>query len=91
MTAPVTLSPQLLGLLQTVQAVRQCQAAAPASELPSPCVGVCRIDPDTGLCQGCWRQLDEIARWRDLGRTARLAVWDQVQARMAAHFRTDAR
>jgi predicted Fe-S protein YdhL (DUF1289 family) len=30
---------------------------------PSPCIGVCRIDRDTGWCEGCWRTLDEIADW----------------------------
>lgn len=29
----------------------------------SPCIDVCRIDPDTGLCAGCLRTLDEIAGW----------------------------
>lgn len=29
----------------------------------SPCVGVCRIDRETGWCEGCWRTLDEIADW----------------------------
>lgn len=28
----------------------------------SPCTGVCRMGAD-GLCQGCRRTLDEIARW----------------------------
>lgn len=32
----------------------------------SPCINACRMDPVTGLCQGCLRTLDEIARW---GRT----------------------
>jgi len=29
----------------------------------SPCNGVCRIDPPTGLCAGCSRTLAEIAAW----------------------------
>ncbi|WP_375403313.1 DUF1289 domain-containing protein [uncultured Sphingomonas sp.] len=28
----------------------------------SPCIGTCRID-EAGLCEGCARTLDEIARW----------------------------
>lgn len=28
----------------------------------TPCVGICRLDPG-GLCEGCRRSLDEIARW----------------------------
>jgi predicted Fe-S protein YdhL (DUF1289 family) len=30
---------------------------------PSPCIGVCRIDQDTGWCRGCRRTLGEIADW----------------------------
>jgi predicted Fe-S protein YdhL (DUF1289 family) len=31
--------------------------------MESPCIKVCVIEPQTGLCQGCGRSLDEIARW----------------------------
>lgn len=29
----------------------------------SPCINVCRMNPVTGLCEGCLRTLDEIAIW----------------------------
>ena len=32
-------------------------------EPDSPCVKVCVIHPETGLCLGCGRSADEIARW----------------------------
>jgi predicted Fe-S protein YdhL (DUF1289 family) len=28
----------------------------------TPCIGICRLGPD-GLCEGCLRTSDEIARW----------------------------
>jgi predicted Fe-S protein YdhL (DUF1289 family) len=31
--------------------------------VPSPCIDVCRMDPNSGLCEGCLRTLDEIAGW----------------------------
>ena len=31
--------------------------------IQSPCINVCVIDAGTGLCAGCGRSLDEIARW----------------------------
>jgi uncharacterized protein len=31
--------------------------------IQSPCINVCVIDAGTGLCTGCSRSLDEIARW----------------------------
>lgn len=30
---------------------------------PSPCTGVCRIEPASGECEGCRRTLIEIADW----------------------------
>jgi uncharacterized protein len=29
----------------------------------SPCIKVCQMDPVRGVCIGCCRTLDEIARW----------------------------
>lgn len=49
--------------------------------VPSPCVGVCRIAPASGVCEGCWRTLDEIAAWGSLPDAARRAIWLQLPAR----------
>jgi predicted Fe-S protein YdhL (DUF1289 family) len=32
---------------------------------PSPCINVCVLEAD-GLCRGCLRTLDEIARWMSM-------------------------
>jgi predicted Fe-S protein YdhL (DUF1289 family) len=29
----------------------------------TPCIKVCQMDPRRGICLGCKRSLDEIARW----------------------------
>jgi uncharacterized protein len=34
--------------------------------MKSPCVKVCQMDPRRGLCMGCGRTLDEIARWAQM-------------------------
>src|SRR5215813_12029772 len=34
-----------------------------ASGPPSPCVSICRLDDETGLCVGCLRNIDEIRDW----------------------------
>ena len=39
---------------------------ARAEEVPSPCVQICIIEPEDGLCVGCARTLDEIAGWVNL-------------------------
>jgi predicted Fe-S protein YdhL (DUF1289 family) len=33
------------------------------TSLETPCVNVCLLDAETGLCIGCGRTVDEIARW----------------------------
>lgn len=40
----------------------------------SPCNSVCRIDARTGLCEGCYRTLDEIAAWSAMDDAQKLAV-----------------
>ena len=40
----------------------------------SPCTGVCRIEPATGWCAGCWRSLAEIAAWQAMPALDKWAV-----------------
>ncbi|CAM3370437.1 DUF1289 domain-containing protein [Paracoccus nototheniae] len=49
----------------------------------SPCIKLCRIDPVSDLCLGCWRRLDEIAAWGTMTPEARRAVMAELPARMA--------
>lgn len=48
---------------------------------PSPCNQVCRIDPDTGLCLGCKRTLEEIAEWPILSRFDKLKLLEELKTR----------
>lgn len=59
----------------------------PADDIPSPCIGVCRLDPAGETCEGCLRTVDEIARWSGARPAERLAILRAVDARRA---RTDA-
>jgi len=34
-----------------------------AGPIESPCVDLCVIDAESGLCEGCGRSLEEIAEW----------------------------
>jgi len=52
--------------------------------LESPCIGVCTIVPESGLCRGCRRTIDEIANWRAMDRTERAHVLVACEARRAA-------
>ncbi|MBC7993344.1 MAG: DUF1289 domain-containing protein [Rhizobacter sp.] len=56
----------------------------PAATIPSPCVDVCRMHAASGLCEGCWRTLDEIAAWSVSGDDAKRAVWVLIEQRKAA-------
>jgi predicted Fe-S protein YdhL (DUF1289 family) len=52
-------------------------------EVPSPCISVCRMDPASELCEGCWRTLDEIAAWGGMGEQDKREVWKQIGRRIA--------
>jgi predicted Fe-S protein YdhL (DUF1289 family) len=36
---------------------------APRSPIATPCIKVCVIDGESGLCLGCQRSLPEVAAW----------------------------
>jgi hypothetical protein len=41
---------------------------------PSPCVRICVVDPDSGLCVGCGRTIEEITVWGELDADERRAI-----------------
>ena len=47
----------------------------------SPCVSICRIDPRTELCEGCYRSLTEIARWLDYTDAEKRAIVEALADR----------
>lgn len=52
--------------------------------VPSPCINVCTLDEASGLCRGCARTLDEIARWSSLSERDKLQVWRLIRLRQSA-------
>ena len=51
-------------------------------ELPvSPCIRVCKIDAQNGLCTGCLRTLDEIAAWSRLDDAAKTRIYSDLELR----------
>ena len=50
----------------------------------SPCIKVCQMDPLRGVCIGCCRTLDEIARWGTMSDQDRTAVMEKLPARRKA-------
>ncbi|WP_328804817.1 DUF1289 domain-containing protein [Noviherbaspirillum galbum] len=54
--------------------------------VPSPCINVCRMNPQTGLCEGCWRTIDEIVMWGTADNDKKKAVWAEIERRQQALF-----
>ena len=56
-------------------------AVSTADDVASPCINVCRMNPDTGLCEGCLRTLDEIAAWSAMSAEEKRAVLARLPSR----------
>ena len=52
-----------------------------AEEVASPCINVCRMNPQSGLCEGCLRTLDEIAAWSAMSDAEKRRILDQLPMR----------
>jgi predicted Fe-S protein YdhL (DUF1289 family) len=49
--------------------------------MKTPCIKVCQMDPARGVCIGCCRSLDEIARWGGMTDAERAAIMSELPAR----------
>jgi len=52
--------------------------------ISTPCIKVCAVSGQSGLCIGCGRTLKEIASWGALSEAERLAIMSKLPARLAA-------
>jgi hypothetical protein len=50
--------------------------------IESPCIKVCAVDGETGLCLGCGRSLKEIGGWMQFDDAGRRAVMDMLPDRL---------
>lgn len=55
----------------------------PQPHVPSPCLSVCVMDPQTEVCAGCWRSLEEIGVWSRMSDEAKRLVWQRIQQRLS--------
>jgi uncharacterized protein len=51
---------------------------------PSPCLGICIMDPRTRQCRGCLRTVEEIARWYEATLAEKRAMLAVLETRRAA-------
>jgi predicted Fe-S protein YdhL (DUF1289 family) len=54
---------------------------APCPPIATPCVKVCLIDGESGLCIGCQRTLPEVASWSRLTDAERARIMTQLPGR----------
>jgi predicted Fe-S protein YdhL (DUF1289 family) len=54
---------------------------SPAEPISSPCVKLCIVDGESGLCLGCQRTLAEVARWSAFSEPERRAVMAELAGR----------
>jgi predicted Fe-S protein YdhL (DUF1289 family) len=50
--------------------------------LETPCVNICLLDETSGLCVGCGRTGDEIARWVEMTPAQRSAIMAVLPERL---------
>ncbi len=51
---------------------------------PSPCLGICIMDPRTRQCRGCLRTVEEIAHWYEASLHEKRALLAALELRRAA-------
>ena len=54
------------------------------AEIDSPCVKICVIHPETRLCVGCARTIDEIGAWSRMSPEARRLIMAELPDRKPA-------
>lgn len=54
---------------------------ADLGSVPSPCINVCRMNAQSGLCAGCFRTIDEIVQWGSASDDVKRAVWRRIKRR----------
>ncbi|GAA3875248.1 DUF1289 domain-containing protein [Celeribacter arenosi] len=53
-------------------------------EIDSPCTQVCQIHPDTRLCLGCARSIEEIGDWSRMTPEQRKTIMAELPSRSPA-------
>jgi len=56
-------------------------AGGPPRAIATPCIKVCVVDGESGLCMGCYRQLSEVAGWARLTDDERARIMAELPTR----------
>ena len=57
--------------------------ARPPAPIKTPCIKVCVVDGESGLCLGCYRKLNEVAAWARFTDAERDAILAELPGRRA--------
>ena len=57
--------------------------AGPPPAIKTPCIKVCVVDGESGLCLGCYRKLNEVAAWGRLTDAERDQILAELPERRA--------
>jgi prolyl-tRNA editing enzyme YbaK/EbsC (Cys-tRNA(Pro) deacylase)/predicted Fe-S protein YdhL (DUF1289 family) len=63
-------------------AERSCLVLAMDENIPSPCINVCRMDTGSGLCEGCFRTIEDIREWGRSDDAAKKSIWADLSVRL---------
>lgn len=55
--------------------------AGPPPPIKTPCIKVCVVDGESGLCLGCYRRLSEVAAWTRFTDAERDAILTELPDR----------
>jgi predicted Fe-S protein YdhL (DUF1289 family) len=81
----MTLNAKAMMFLASAAKLVEERAQDRSRVIPSPCMSVCLMDPDVGLCQGCLRTLDEIVQWGNSDDAFKVDVWSDIANRVEKH------
>ncbi|HQS94988.1 MAG: DUF1289 domain-containing protein [Novosphingobium sp. 16-62-11] len=59
-----------------------------SADPPSPCTGVCVIEPAQQLCRGCYRTIEEITAWPAASAARKQAILGEVASRHSVSVRS---
>ena len=55
----------------------------PPAPIATPCIKVCVVDGESGLCMGCYRKLSEVAQWARFSDAERDVILADLSGRRA--------
>ena len=68
-------------MLASTTRLRHLRSMEAPSPIATPCVKICLIDGESGLCVGCQRTLPEVASWGRLTDAERAEIMSALPSR----------